>query len=102
EKLELFNDTAFITCEHLIAYDGKIMLSHNNILHYHSSRLPKKIIIMATVSQIVNNLNDAMMLVKRRDGKNPLRNLTSISGKNASVDFEDKENLKLFVLLLED
>jgi hypothetical protein len=36
------------------------MLSHNNILHYHSSRLPDKIIIMANVSQIVNNLNDAM------------------------------------------
>ena len=45
------NDAAFITCEHLIAFDGRIMLSHNNILHYHSSRLPEKIIIMANVSQ---------------------------------------------------
>ena len=42
-ELELFNDCAFITCEYLIAYDGRIMLSHNNILHYHSSRLPQKI-----------------------------------------------------------
>ena len=33
--LELYNDAAFITCEYLIAFDGRIMLSHNNILHYH-------------------------------------------------------------------
>ena len=52
-ELELFNDCAFITCEYLIAYDGRIMLSYNNILHYHSSRLPEKIILMANVSQIV-------------------------------------------------
>ena len=50
----------------LIAYDGRIMLSYNNILHYHSSRLPGKIIIMATVSQIVRDLNEAMMKIKRR------------------------------------
>ena len=47
EELELNNDAAVITCEYLIAYDGRIMLSHNNILHYHSSRLPEKIILMA-------------------------------------------------------
>ena len=33
-ELESRNDAAFITCEYLIAYDGRIMLSHNNILHY--------------------------------------------------------------------
>ncbi|MCD5969264.1 LUD domain-containing protein, partial [Riemerella anatipestifer] len=84
ETLELFNDAAFITCEYLIAYDGKIMLSHNNILHYNSSRLPDKIVIMATVSQIVTNLNEAMMKVKRR--KSTLKNLTSISGGQSHLD----------------
>jgi hypothetical protein len=70
----------FITCEYLIAYDGRIMLSHNNILHYHSSRLPDKIIIMANVSQIVNNLNDAMGKIKRNGN---IKNLTSISGSQS-------------------
>lgn len=98
-ELELFNDAAFITCEYLIAYDGRIMLSHNNILHYHSSRLPEKIIIMANVSQIVTNLGDAMMKVKRRG---TLKNLTSISGNQSKLDTPNKDNTKLFLLLLED
>lgn len=99
KDLELFNDAAFITCEYLIAFDGRIMLSHNNILHYHSSRLPEKIIIMANVSQIVTNLGDAMMKVKRRG---TLKNLTSISGSHSKLDTPNKDNTKLFLLLLED
>ena len=98
-ELDLANDAAFITCEYLIAFDGRIMLSHNSILHYHSSRLPEKIIIMANVSQIVNNLTDAMMKVKRRE---TLKNLTSISGNNSKLDTGNTDNTKLFLLLLED
>ena len=93
------NDAAFITCEYLIAFDGRIMLSHNNILHYHSSRLPSKIIIMANVSQIASNLNEAMMKVKRAGH---LKNLTSISGSQSKLDTPNKDNTKLFLLLLED
>lgn len=93
------NDCAFITCEYLIAFDGRIMLSHNNILHYHSSRLPSKIIIMANISQIANNLNEAMMKVKRAGN---LKNLTSISGSQSKLDTPNKDNTKLFLLLLED
>lgn len=101
ERLELFNDAAFITCEYLIAYDGRIMLSSNNIQHYHSSRLPKKIIIMANISQIVSNLNDAMVRVKKRGN---LKNLTSISGSRSKLGMptDNDDKTKLFLLLLED
>lgn len=99
KDLELFNDCAFITCEYLIAYDGRIMLSYNNILHYHSSRMPEKIIIMGNVSQIVSNLGDAMMNIK---GSGNIKNLTSISGSNSKLDTPNKDNTKLFLLLLED
>ncbi len=92
-------DSAFLTCEYLIAYDGRIMLSHNNILHYPPSTLPKKIIFMATVSQIVPDLNAAMMKIKR---KSNFKNLTSISGKNASLDGLGASENKLFLILLED
>nr|WP_314493813.1 LUD domain-containing protein [uncultured Chryseobacterium sp.] len=98
-QLEMINDAAFITCEYLIAYDGRIMLSHNNILHYHSSRLPSKIIVMANVSQIVNNLNDAMGKIKRSGN---IKNLTSISGNHSKLDTAANNNTKLFLLLLED
>ena len=99
DMLEPSNDAALITCEYLIAYDGRVMLSHNNIMHYHSSRLPEKIIIMATVSQIVSNLSEAMMKVKRRG---TLKNLTSISGSQSKLDTANKDSTKLFLLLLED
>lgn len=93
------NDAAFITCEYLIAFDGKIMLSKNNILHYNSSVLPDKVIILANVSQIVSNLSEAMMKVKRMGG---LKNLTSISGGQSNLGTSNKVNTKLFLLLLED
>lgn len=98
-ELQSNNDASFITCEYLIAYDGRIMLSHNNILHYHSSRLPDKIIIMANISQIVNNLNDAMGKIKRNGN---IKNLTSISGGQSKMDTSSHTNTKLFLLLLED
>ncbi len=99
KNLDINNDAAFITCEFLIAYDGRIMLSYNNILHYHSSRLPGKIIIMATVSQIVRDLNEAMMKIKRRGN---VRNLTSISGSQSKLDAPTQDQTKLFLILLED
>ncbi|WP_164464417.1 MULTISPECIES: LUD domain-containing protein [unclassified Chryseobacterium] len=98
-ELQPSNEAAFITCEYLIAYDGRIMLSHNNILHYHSSRLPDRIIIIANVSQIVNNLNDAMGKIKRNGN---IKNLTSISGSQSKMDSSSNSNTKLFLLLLED
>lgn len=98
-ELELSNDAAFISCEYLIAYDGRIMLSHNNILHYHSSRLPSKIIIRANVSQIVNNLSDAMGKIKKTGN---IKNLTSISGNHSKLDAASNNTTKLFLLLLED
>ena len=98
-ELELSNDAAFISCEYLIAYDGRIMRSHNNILHYHSSRLPSKIIIMANVSQIVNNLSDAMGKIKKTGN---IKNLTSISGNHSKLDAASNNTTKLFLLLLED
>ena len=98
-ELELSNDAAFISCEYLIAYDGRIMRSHNNILHYHSSRLPSKIIIMANVSRIVNNLSDAMGKIKKTGN---IKNLTSISGNHSKLDAASNNTTKLFLLLLED
>ena len=93
------NDAAFITCEYLIAYDGRIMLSHNNILHFNSLRFPEKIIVMASVSQIVSNLSEAMAKIQRREN---VKNLTSISGSKSQLDNPDKKKPKLFLLLLED
>jgi len=83
----------------LIAFDGKIMLSYNNILHFDNQMLPEKIIIMANVSQIVEDLSEAMSKIKRKDN---IKNLTSISGGKSNLDNPHKKYPKLFLLLLED
>ena len=97
--LEEQNDSAFITCEYLIAYDGRIMLSYDNILHFTPYMLPEKIIIMANVSQIVSGLDKAMNKIKTREN---IKNLTSISGGKSQLDDPNRKNPKLFLLLLED
>lgn len=93
KDLRSTNTAAFITCEYLIAYDGKIVLSYNNIQHYDSTRLPETIIIMANVSQIVSNLTDAMTKIKRSGN---IKNLTSISGNQSSLGSSTPKNTKLF------
>ena len=98
EDLEMHNDAVLITCEYLIAHDGKIVLSQNNIKHYGASRLPSKIIIMATVSQIVTTLHEAMSKIKRRGS---VKTLTSISGNQNKLESSNAVNQKLFLLLLE-
>jgi len=99
EDLNENNDVALISCESLIAFDGRIMLSYNNIRHFSASLLPEKIIIVANVSQVEENLNNAMMKVKRRGIP---KNLTSISGNISELDFPDRKNHKLFLLLIHD
>lgn len=99
QSLSNENDAAFITCEFLIAFNGKIMLSHENIQHYHSSRLPEKTIVIATFSQIVETLHDALALVKR---KGHTKNITSISGGESDLENINKRKTKLFLLILED
>ena len=79
KNLDINNDAAFITCEFLISYG--------------------KIIIMGTVSQIVRDLNEAMMKIKRSGN---VRNLTSISGSQSKLDAPTQDQTKLFLILLED
>jgi hypothetical protein len=54
---------------------------------------------MGTVSQIVRDLNEAMMKIKRRGN---VRNLTSISGSQSKLDAPTQDQTKLFLILLED
>lgn len=99
EKINPNCDAAFITCEHLIAYDGKIMLSTDNLTYYTPSQLPNKIVIIATVSQVQENLSSAMALVKK---KSHIKNTTSISGPKAGLSFEDSLQQKIILIVLED
>jgi len=99
EDLSLANDIALISCEYLVAFDGRIVLSYNNIMHFPTSMLPEKVIIVANVSQIVPDLSTAMMKVKRSGIP---KNITSISGNISELDFPNRKKYKFFLLLQEN
>lgn len=89
---------SLITCEYLTAYDGRIILSPNNILKYDISDLGEKIIVLAYDSQIEENLSHATKNALQK-GK-IIKSLNSLGGKKTSLD--KGHNVKLFLLLLEN
>lgn len=99
DTLQLSNDCAVITCEYLIAFDGRVMLSANNIKHFPIASMPNKIVVVGNVSQIVASLSEAMNKVKRRG---TVKNLTAVSGNISELSDESANSTKLFLLLLED
>ena len=91
------NITSVFCCDE--DFDAKIVLSSDNILHFNNQMLPEKIIVMANVSQIVEDLSEAMSRIKR---KSHIKKITSISGGKSNLDNPNKKYPKLFLLLLED
>ncbi len=98
----------FTTCEHLIAKDGSILFSSNQLKEIKLKELPVHFIVFAKTSQIVTNNDDALMGIKNMyKGKLP-SNISPIKNYNPNkkpVDFMDYGNnnaKNLYLLLLED
>jgi len=98
----------FTTCEHLIAKDGSILFSSNQLKEIKLKDLPVHFIVFAKTSQIVSNNDDALMNIKNvYKGKIP-SNISPIKNYNPnkkSEDFMDYGNnnaKNLYLLLLED
>ncbi|MEZ4794970.1 MAG: LUD domain-containing protein [Flavobacteriaceae bacterium] len=93
-------------CESLVANNGSILLSSNQIKEKKLPELPFNIIIFATTSQLVENISEGLRIIKSRSQKYIPSNITTIQ------DFEcDKEKdfmsygsstKNLYLLLLED
>lgn len=80
------------TCEHVIADQGKVLLSSEQIKNKKPYELPTELIIISYTSQIVQRINDAMRAItKKYRQKNP-SNITTI-GNNSK---------KLNVIVIED
>ena len=67
----------FASCENLIADEGSVLFSSNQIKQNKPQELPANIIIFATTSQIVLNKGDGLQQIKKRYEKNFPSNITT-------------------------
>lgn len=96
----------FTTCEYLLAQDGSILFSSNQLKGFTISELPIDFVVLAKTSQIVYSKDDALMNINYK--KNIPSGIASISNYNPnkkSNNFMVYGNINvknLYLLLLED
>ncbi len=93
------------TCEYLIADDGSLLISSNQIAEKKLDEIPDNFVIFATTSQLVESIGEGLRGIKNKRDKIPT-NITTIKHFKTA---EDKDFLtygssskNLYLLLLED
>ena len=96
----------FASCENLIADEGSVFLSSNQLKQNKPNQLPSNIVIYATTSQIIESTSDGLRLIKKKYEKNYPTNITTIKyfDKAKEEDFLQYGSTpkNLYLLLLED
>lgn len=96
----------FSGCENLIADEGSVLLTSNQIKHYKPHELPTNMIVFATTSQILDNKGEGLREIKKRYDKDYPTNITTIKyfEKAKDEDFLQYGSAakNLYLLLLED
>jgi hypothetical protein len=94
------------TCEYLIADDGSLLISSNQIAEKKLKELPTNFIIYATTSQFVESIGEGLRGIKNKNREKIPTNITTIKHFKT---LEDKDFLtygssskNLYLLLLED
>ncbi len=94
------------SCESLIADEGSILFSSNQIKQFKPNDLPANIIILATTSQITGNKSDGLREIKKKYDKEYPTNITTFKyfEKAKEEDFLQYGSCpkNLYLLLLED
>ncbi len=94
------------SCESLIADEGSILFSLNQIKQFKPNDLPANIIILATTSQITGNKSDGLREIKKKYDKEYPTNITTFKyfEKAKEEDFLQYGSCpkNLYLLLLED
>ena len=96
----------FASCENLIADEGSVLFSSNQIKDNKPNDLPANIIILATTSQILETKSDGLRVIKKKYDKDYPSNITTIKyfEKAKEEDFLQygSSAKNLYLLLLED
>lgn len=94
------------TCEYLIADDGSLLISSNQIAEKKLNELPDHFVIFATTSQLVESIGEGLRGIKGKNRDKIPTNITTIKHFKTA---EDKDFLtygssskNLYLLLLED
>jgi len=94
------------TCESLVADNGSILLSSNQLKGKKLWELPHNMVVFATTSQIVRNISDGMRIIKMAYKKSIPVNISTIRhfGNVEKDDFmtSGNSNKNLYLILLED
>lgn len=94
------------TCENLIADEGSILFSSNQIKQNKPNELPANIVIYATTSQILASKSDGLREIKKKYDRDYPTNITTIKyfEKAKEEDFLQygSSAKNLYLLLLED
>jgi len=97
---------ALIECESLIANNGSILLSSNQIKEKKLNELPANLVIFATTSKLVDNISEGMRIIKNTSRANIPSNITTVQDfeSNKEKDFMSygSSTKNLYLLLLED
>lgn len=94
------------SCENLIADEGSVLFSSNQIKQNKPNDLPSNIVILATTSQILESKSDGLRAIKKKYEKDYPTNITTIKyfEKAKEEDFLQYGSAakNLYLLLLED
>ncbi|MFN8325625.1 MAG: lactate utilization protein B/C [Flavobacteriaceae bacterium] len=94
------------SCENLIADEGSVLFSSNQIKQNKPNDLPINIVILATTSQILETKSDGLRMIKKKYDKEYPTNITTIKyfEKAKEEDFLQYGSTakNLYLLLLED
>lgn len=101
------NAIFFITnCESLVADEGSILFSSNQLQQYKPNELPTNMIVFATTSQIAGNKGEGLRRIKKQQTQNYPTNITTIKYfeevKEQDFLHYGRCHKNLYLLLLED
>lgn len=102
------SDIFFTSCEHLIAYNGSILVCSRQIQEKKLHELPPNLIVFATTSQWVDTISEALKTIKAKYKTDIPNNITAL--KNFQYTSEHKDDFlsygtvakNVYLLLLED
>lgn len=93
-------------CENLIADEGSVLFSSNQIKQLKPNELPDNIVILATTSQILESKSDGLRAIKNKYDKDYPTNITTIKYFEKVQDDNfltyGSSAKNLYLLLLED
>ena len=98
----------FTTCEHLIADNGNILFSSNQLNSVRLSELPQDLIVYASVSQLVKNTGEGLTGIKTNFKGNIPTNISAIKNYNINknddnfLNYGNTNSKNLYLLLFED